>query len=132
MSSITITTSVTLKSGNLDVDDHGHAISVAQETDATNLVWQLTGNAAQGSFNAMNAANPGFSWIDTPPTGVFGSPALAANGNQITLSDDNCNSNSAGGPWRYKLWATIDGVQYSTTASVSTRATTNDPGIKNN
>lgn len=132
MSSVTITTNVTLENNALDVKDHGAPISVPRETDATNLVWQLTGSAAQGSFNAMTAANPGFSWIDTPPSGVFGSPTLSANGNQISMTDNYNNSNGSGGPWRYKLWATIAGVQYSTTASVSTKATTDNPAIKNN
>ena len=139
MSSVTVTTNVTLENNALDVKDHGAPISVPQETDATNLVWQLTRTAAQGSFNAIildptnpNYPNSGFGWIDFPPSGIFGSPTLAANGNQITMSDNNSGSNSAGGPWRYKLCATIGGTQYSTTSSVSPRATTNDPGIKNN
>lgn len=133
MSSITLTSGVTL-SGNsgLDVEDHGKAIPVPHETDSTNLVWQLTGSAARGSFNAMSGPNPGFSWVDTPPTGVFGTPALGANGNQITMTDNNSSSNSTGGPWRYKLCATVNGQPYSTTASVSLPATTNDPAIKNN
>ena len=135
MSSVTVTTQVTsdASSKTLDVKDHGAPIGVPQETDATNLVWELTGSAAQGSFNAINdppTENDGFYWIDTPPSGIFGTPELSANGNQITMTDDNNSANSAGGPWRYKLNATIGGEQYSTTATIT--ATTNDPGIKNN
>lgn len=134
MSSITLTSSVTLSgSSGLDVHDHGAPIPVPQETDATDLVWELTGTAAQGSFNAIDDPNnPGFSWVDTPPSGIFGAPALAANGNQITLTDNNNSSNSAGGPWRYQLCATVNGRPYSTTTSVSTRQTTDNPMIKNN
>jgi hypothetical protein len=140
MSSVTITTNVTISTSvanALDVEDHGAPVSVPQETDATNLVWQLTGNAAQGSFNTIldptnpNYSNSGFSWIDFPPSGIFGSPTLAANGNQVTVTDSN-SSNGSTGSWRYKLCATINGSQYCTTSSVSTRGTTNDPMIKNN
>lgn len=134
MSSVTVTTQVTsdASSKTLDVKDHGAPVGVPQETDATNLVWQLTGSAAQGSFNAIDLTNEdsGFYWIDTPPAGIFGTPVLSANGNQITMTDDNCSASSAGGPWRYKLNATIGGDQYSTTATIT--ATTNDPAIKNN
>ena len=135
MSSLTVTTQVTsnASSKTLDVEDHGAPIGVPQETDATNLVWQLTGTAAQGSFNAITNPpneNNGFYWVDTPPSGVFGTPTLAANGNQVTVTDNNSSNTSAGGPWRYKLNATIGGQQYSTT--VSTSATTNNPQIKNN
>ena len=132
MSSTTITTSVTLDTTKnaLDVHDHGAPISVPREPDAVNLIWQLTGNAAQGSFNAMNAANPGFSWVGTPPpANIFGTPTLGANGNQITLTDGNAGAST--GTWYYKLWATIGGVQYSTKV-LSTRATTDNPAIKNN
>ncbi|HXS72613.1 MAG TPA: hypothetical protein VN725_01110 [Rhodanobacteraceae bacterium] len=132
MSSITLTSSVTLSgSSGLDVHDHGAPIPVPAETDATNLIWELTGTAAQGSFNAMNATNPGFAWVDTPPSGIFGTPTLGANGNQITITDNHINSNS-GGSWRYKLCATVNGQPYSTTASVSPRGTTDNPTIKNN
>jgi len=89
MSSVTVTTQVTsdASSKTLDVKDHGAPIGVPQETDATNLVWQLTGSAAQGSFNAIDLTNEdsGFYWIDTPPAGIFSTPVLSANGNQITM-----------------------------------------------
>ena len=134
MSSVTVTTQVTSDSSSktLDVKDHGAPIGVPRETDTTNLVWELTGSAAQGSFNAIDLTNEdsGFYWIDTPPSGIFSTPVLAANGNQITMTDDNCSANSAGGPWSYKLNATIGGQQYSTTATIT--ATTNNPEIKNN
>jgi hypothetical protein len=133
MSSITVTTEVTSDSSNqtLDVKDHGAPISVPHEADATNLIWQLTGTAAQGSFNAIDLTDPnsGFYWIDTPPTGVFSTPVLSANGNQITMTDTN--NASPGGPWRYKLNATIQNVHYSTTSSTP-KETTNNPQIKNN
>jgi hypothetical protein len=134
MSSITITTDVTLDTTNnaLDVDDHKKPIPVPREPDVTSLVWKLTGNAARGSFNAMDAPNKGFQFIGTnlPQPGVFGQATLAANGNQIHLPDNNSNAGSTGGPWTYQLWATINGVEYSTIATLS--ATTNDPQIKNN
>lgn len=133
MSSITITTGVTTSGSNgLDVKDHGKAISVPQEIETTNLVWQLTGTAAQGSFNSMTDPNgPGFSWVDGPPPGIFGNAQVVANGNQITMGDTNNSNSTAGGPWIYKLCATINGQPYSTTASTPT-GTTTDPTIKNN
>lgn len=133
MNSTTLTSGVTL-SGNsgLDVDDRGKAIPVPHQTDPMKLVWQLTGSAAHGSFNAMSGPDKGFSWIDTPPVGVFSDPSLAANGNQVRLTDNNISSNSTGGPWRYKLCATVNGQLYTTTASASLQATTNNPAIKNN
>lgn len=133
MSSITITTGVTTSGSNgLDVKDHGKAISVPQEIDTTNLVWQLTGTAAQGTFNSIDDPNnPGFSWVSTNHGAAFGPPTRSADGKQITMTDANNSNSTAGGPWIYKLCATINGQPYSTTASTPT-GTTTDPAIQNN
>src|SRR5262249_22939336 len=69
----------------LDVEDHGAPIQVPGGTSATSLVWQLSGNAAQGSFNALDAANPGFKWVGTPPpANIFSAPSRSTNGNEIS------------------------------------------------
>jgi hypothetical protein len=127
---VTIKTSGT-DAGYLDVDQSGNANHVPQNPNAQTITWKLNGNANGGTFNAMNAANPGFAWIGTsPPAGIFGTPVPDNQGN-MTMSDNNIDSSTAG-TWTYKLWATINGSQYSTTSTLSTRATTTDPTIKNN
>lgn len=133
MSSLTITTGVSTSGSNgLDVKDHGRAISVPQEIDTTNLVWQLTGTAAQGSFNAIDDPNyPGFSWVTADHGSAFGQPIRSTDGKQITMADSNNSNSTAGGPWIYKLCATVDGQQYSTVASISPTQTTTNPTIQN-
>lgn len=134
MSFLTITTGVSTSGTNgLDVKDHGKAISVPKEIDTTNLVWQLTGTAAQGSFNAIDDPNnPGFSWVTSDHGSAFGPPLRSADGKQITMTDANNSNSTAGGPWIYKLCATISGQLHTTTASVSPGGTTNNPSIQNN
>ncbi|HEX6612862.1 MAG TPA: hypothetical protein VF022_03240 [Rhodanobacteraceae bacterium] len=136
MSNLTITTEVTAdtSAATLDVKDHGHSISVPQETDQTTLVWTLTGAGPNSAFNSIDLNDPetsGFSWVggSTPPG--FGTPSLVAHGNQITMTDDNINSGTAGGPYIYQLRATVDGVACATTSSVSPRGTVTDPSIVN-
>ncbi len=136
MSNLTITTEVTADTGagTLDVKDHGHAISVPREADQTTLAWTLTGAGQNATFNAINMNDPatsGFSWANgSAPTG-FQLPALAANGNQIRMTDVNDVPGTAGGPYYYQLRASVDGIPCSTTVSVSTRGTVNNPAIEN-
>lgn len=136
MSNLTITTEVTAdtNAGTLDVKDHGHAINVPQEQDQTTLVWTLTGAGSNAAFNAIDLSDPensGFSWVDgTVPPG-FQTPNLAANGNQITMVDNNDGNGTAGGPYKYTLRAMVNGTRCSTTSSVSPRATVNNPQIEN-
>lgn len=117
----------------LDVDQRNNANQVNQNANAQTITWQLTGNAATGSFNSMSATPPGFAWKGTaPPSGIFGTPTLAANGNQITMTDSNTSSSTAG-TWVYQLNATINGVAYSTISTLpNPRAGTTDPTIRNN
>lgn len=115
---------------SLDVDQQGNANHVNQSPSAQTITWQLTGNAASGSFVALNDPAPGFAWVGAaPPAGIFGSPALSANGNQLTISDLN-NSASTAGSWTYILRTTIGGTIYSTIAT-SLGGTTTNPWIKN-
>ena len=125
-----VTLQVTLKNGSLDVDQSGNGNQIGHG-QSTTITWHLSGpGASQGSFNAINDPNyPGFSWVQPPPSGVFGQPQLSNNGDKITISDAN-DSTSSAGEWIYKLCATIDGVRYSTIATTPTATTTN-PKIKN-
>lgn len=128
-----LTLRVSLNNGSLDVDQSGNANEMGHGQTGT-ITWELTGNAASGSFNAMNAANPGFAWQQQPPNGVFGTPGLAAHGNQIQVSDDNNDPNGVNstGSWIYQLYATVSGNTYSTIASLGRpTATTTNPNIVN-
>jgi len=107
----------------LDIDQNNGANQVDRSPLAQTITWQLTGNAASGSFDSLN-------WVEQPGAGIFGPPTLGANGNQITMSDLN-NDPATAGTWTYQLSATIDGTTYeSDVASVT--GTTTSPWIKNN
>lgn len=125
-----VTLQVTLKNGSLDVDQSGNGNQIGHGQSIT-ITWHLSGpGVSSGSFNAINDPNyPGFSWVQQPPSGVFGQPQLSNNGDKITISDTN-ESSSSTGEWIYKLCATIDNVRYSTIATTPTATTTN-PKIKN-
>ncbi|SEJ05674.1 hypothetical protein [Frateuria terrea] len=109
---------------SVQVDQQGNANHVGRSPDPQTITWQLTGNAASGSIIS-------FQWIATPPPeGIFGSPAISGNGNQLTLSDTN-NSASTAGTWTYQLTVEVDGNDYSTVADLPT-GTSTTPTIKNN
>lgn len=115
----------------LDVDQKDNANHVNQSPSAQTITWQLSGDAASGSFNAQTDSKPGFAWIaPTPPAGIFGLPTLSQNGNEITMTDLN-NSASTAGDWIYQLSATIGGVVYQSNKTSLTQQIT-DPTIKNN
>ncbi len=129
-----VTLNVTLKDGNLDVDQAGNGNQMSHG-QVTTISWHLTGSAASGSFNALDASNKGFAWLPPPapqpPAGVFSGLQLLPNG-KIQITDNNTDPggvNSAGS-WTYQLWATIGGIQYSTIATLPSATTTN-PTIKN-
>lgn len=122
----------------LDIDQSGNANHVSRSPNAQTITWQLTGNAASGSFNAQNATPPGFAWVipspppppPYPPAGIFGDPVTSPNGKEITMTDLN-NSASTAGEWIYQLSATINNVVYQSKKTSITGQTTN-PSIKNN
>lgn len=116
----------------VDINESGNANHVSQSPNAQTITWQLSGNAATGSFGAVNdPTHPAFAWIGTaPPSGIFGTPTLSANGNTLTMTDLN-NSTSTQGTWIYKLWIQVGGTYYSSLAT-SIRANNTDPTIKNN
>lgn len=126
------TMQVTLSGTNgLDIDLSGNPNHIAHG-DSVTITWHLSGqDAGQGSFNAIGTdpATSGFSWIETPPAGIFGTPQLTDNGKKITITDNNTTASSAGS-WIYKLVATVGNQTYSTTAS-SPAATANNPRIQN-
>ncbi len=115
----------------LDIDQKDNANHVSQGPNAQTITWQLSGNAASGSFDAQNASKPGFIWVSVPPpsNSIFGNPELSPNGNEMTMSDLN-NSASTTGDWLYQLSATIGGVIYQSNKTSITGQNTN-PTIKN-
>jgi hypothetical protein len=62
----------------LDIDQKGNANHVSQGQNTQTITWQLSGNAASGSFDAQNASMPGFAWVSAPPpsNSIFGNPEL--------------------------------------------------------
>ena len=109
----------------VDVDQQGNANHVPQSPNAQTISWQLTGNAATGSFVSLSDPNPGFAWIGTaPPATVFGTPTLSANSNQLSIVDLN-NSASTTGTWAYILRVNVGGTVYSTISTLPTGTTTN-------
>lgn len=126
---------VTISNGSLDVDQSGNANQMGHGQSGT-IVWKLVGNAASGTFNAINpsSSTSGFAWKQQPPSGVFGTPTLTNNNAHIEMSDTNTDPNgvNSSGTWIYQLYATIGGTQYSTVASLpNPRATTTNPTIQN-
>lgn len=127
MTTVTLTVSLNTKnnqtylavSGSGNQIDHGQSVTIR---------WQLSGNAATGSFNSQSATNPGFQWLENPPAGVFGTPT--PNGNQLTITDDNNKTDSAG-TWGYKLWATVNGTQYNSDIPPGPERTMGNPTIQN-
>lgn len=114
----------------LDVDQHGNANHVSRSSSVQTITWQLSGNAATGSFNAQDDPAPGFAWIEVPPASIFGPPTPGDNGKKITMTDLN-NSAGTSGDWIYRLSATIGGQVYQSDA-ISVGGTTTNPSIKNN
>lgn len=113
----------------LDIDQKDHANQVDRDPQKQTITWQLSGEAASGSFDAQTDPQPGFAWLEPPPDGIFGNPGPGSNPNQITMSDFNHDASTAG-TWTYQLAATIDGVVYQSGATSITGTTTN-PWIKN-
>lgn len=113
----------------VDVDQHGNDNQVSQGPNAQNITWQLTGNAASGSFVALDDPYPGFAWVSAPPAGIFSSPSRSPNGNQLTISDTNNSANTAGS-FTYMLRVNVGGTVYST-KTLSLAATSTNPVIVN-
>ena len=125
-----VTIDFTLTPPALDVDQKNNANHIARSKDLQDIVWQLVGNAAKGSFHAISGTQPGFAWIgDPPPKDVFGLPELKSNDNEVTLTDLNDGPDSVG-TFIYQLYATVDGKCYSTIAELSVAAA-NNPVIIN-
>ena len=77
----------------------------------------------QGAVIASGAA---------PPAGVFGT--ADPEGTEMTIADNNTNPNgvNSAGTWIYQIWATLNGQQYSTIASIpNPRNVSNNPTIQN-
>jgi hypothetical protein len=114
---------------SLDVDDSGKRNEISRSAAAQELQWVLHGNAASGAFNQQNASTPGFQWVTAPPSGIFSTPEVSSNGNQISINDTNSGP-STQGTWTYILTAVINGQTYSTQVQ-RLSLTTNNPIIVN-
>ena len=114
----------------LDVDQKGDVNHIPRSHDLQDIVWQLVGNAATGSFHPIEGTQPGFAWVgDGPPKDVFGKPELKSNGNQVGLTDLNDGPDSVG-TFVYQLYATVGDKCYSTIGDLRTGAA-NNPVIIN-
>lgn len=126
-----VTLNQTTTPWSLDVDQQGNANHVNQSPTKQTITWELTGNAASGSFVALNDPNPGFAWDGTAPSStIFSDLALCGNGNQMSIDDLNKDASTTG-TWSYTLRTTVGNTVYTTT-SESIAATTTNPCIKNN
>ena len=115
----------------LSVADHGGENQVGTGNGAQTITWHLTGQLSAGNFVPIDAAQPGFSWVQPcPPPGVFGTPSIGNNGNSLSITDTHVDS-STRGSWVYMLRVSYNNTVYSTTASTGLAATVNNPIIIN-
>jgi hypothetical protein len=115
---------------SLHVDESNHPNYLNAGPNAQCIVWTLMGEAATGSFLALQGPELGFAWVGTlPPSGIFGAPFLPVN-NQLKVLDHHTGPGTAGN-WAYTLRARIGGTVYSTLA-LSAAAQNTNPRIKNN
>jgi hypothetical protein len=127
---LNVTLDKTTNPWTVDVDQHNNANEFSRSPNTQTITWQLTGNAASGSFVPMSDPNPGFSWVSAPPTGIFSyPPTISGNGNTMTMTDLN-NSTTTAGTWTYILRVNVGGTVYCT-ETTSITATNTDPTIKN-
>lgn len=128
---LSVTLDTTTTPWSLDVDQSNNANHFNPGNEPQGIVWTLTGNAASGSFLALDAPEPGFAWCDDPPGGIFDNLKRSpGNTNQLTISDHHTGPSTAG-TWVYTLRAQIDGTVYST-ITTSPKGQNTDPTIKNN
>lgn len=114
----------------LDIDDKDGKNKVDKNPNPQTISWNLTGNLAQGEFVPMSEAEPGFEWVQQPPTGVFGTPQIGSSGNSLNLTDNHPTADSDGS-WTYQLRVSLDGTVYETTSSAGIKGTVNNPIIIN-
>ena len=126
---VPVTTSSNPPQYLLDVQDGGAAIAVNAHSKGTTIIWVLTTDAGEGSFNPITDDDTsGFRWLNPPAPSCF---SAATSGAVVALPDNHKDKETKTDALSYQLNATINGVQYSTTTSTLT-ATTSDPQIKNN
>jgi hypothetical protein len=109
----------------VDIDENNGANHFPQSANPQTISWQLTGNAATGTFVDFH-----FLPNQTPdPGSIFGPPNYGANNKSLSVTD-NHTSSSSNGTWIYYLEINVDGNPYSTTSSTP-MAVINNPTIKN-
>jgi hypothetical protein len=103
---------------------------VNRGNDAQPIVWQLNGDAANGSFVPMSDPSPGFSWMGAlPRAGLFSAPVISDNGKKLTINDTN-NGQNTSGSYTYALRVNLNGTVYTTITRLG-RATNTNPIIIN-
>lgn len=129
--------------------NNGHPVEIPRGKNPQTIQWQLTGNAATGTFLDPDGSPRGFEWADgeTPhtPSGqdIFTDLSLSSNAKMLSIDDDN-ESQGDQGEWGYRLRARIDGqiaesdVMMSRSGSMAGRKSTataamaiNSPTIRN-
>lgn len=106
-------------------------ILIDPDSNAQTITWQLTDDAATGSFNAQDAVHPGFAWPkeEASHPGIFDTPSSDTPKHQVTMRDHH-HGHSSAGEWFYQLSATIHD-KLCQTPNASTAGRTSNPSIKN-
>ena len=128
---LNVTLNTSTNPWTVNIDQSGKANHVPRSSSAQTITWQLTGNAAKGSFVSLKDAHPGFEWGDvSPPSGIFSDTKISTDGNQLTMNDLNENAGAVG-EWIYLLRVNFDGTVYSSIVA-KLQGTNTNPSIKNN
>ena len=111
----------------LDVDDKDGKNEVGKGVGNATISWVLTDDLKRGNFLPVDGNPPGFEWLDPkPPAGVFGEPEVGANGNSLSITDNNTIADE----WVYMLRVNYDGSVIGTQKTLPT-GTINNPVIIN-
>jgi hypothetical protein len=116
---------------SVDVDDKGGENKVDRSKKPQDVVWELSGNAAQGAFESLDGDKPGFEWVGTAPDKkIFSDPWRTDNDKKLKIKDTNENT---GDPkeYPYVLRIKLDNKVYSTITEKGPILTNTNPVIIN-
>lgn len=126
---IRVTLDTTVTPHVLSVHDNG-SIKVKRNDDPEVIRWVLKENLKDGAFPSSTDSNPGFTWVDTPPAGLFVGPIIAPNGKSLIVIDNHLGG-SSDGEWIYRLRVKLGDDTYETTTSLKGQLTSKNPIIIN-
>lgn len=107
----------------VEVDEKNNANHVPRGSSSQTITWKLHGNAEGGTIAWVG-------WLNSNmPTDIFGTPTVIHQGKEMTVSDLNDDTASAG-DWPYQLSVTLNGTTYYTPTDGDC-GTTSNPIIKN-